>query len=98
MGTRAAVDPENALSTSKVPREWQSPLLFFAVVLALWGAMWCGVYLLVKAYKPPAHFDSPVSRLALRREAYAPSGGMVAFVRCDTVRRGRDVKLRGRWR
>ena len=45
--TRDAVDPENALSTSKVPREWQSPLLFFAVVLALWVAMWCGVYLLV---------------------------------------------------
>jgi len=45
--TRDAVDPENASSTSEVPREWQSPLLFFAVVLALWVAMWCGVYLLV---------------------------------------------------
>ena len=40
-------DPQNTLSASKAAREWQLPLRFFSIMLALWVATWYGVYLLV---------------------------------------------------
>ena len=48
MNTHDEVDPQNLLSGFKPSqREWQLPLVFFSIMLALWVATWFGVYLLV---------------------------------------------------
>ena len=48
MSTHNEVDPQDPLSGFKSsPREWQLPLVFFSIMLALWVATWFGVYLLI---------------------------------------------------
>ena len=47
MSTEDREIPESFPCAPIAPREWQFPMLFVAIVLALWVAMWFGIYLLV---------------------------------------------------
>ena len=48
MSTHNEVDPQDLLSGfESSQREWQLPLVFLSIMLALWTATWCGVYLLL---------------------------------------------------
>ena len=48
VSTHNEVDSQDLLTGFKSSqREWQLPLVFFSILLALWTATWCGVYLLL---------------------------------------------------